>query len=341
MKFVDEAVITVAAGHGGSGSLSFRREKFLPKGGPDGGNGGKGGDVVLIAHTHLNTLAHFRYSRIFRGEPGHAGSSNNRTGAAGADCEVGVPVGTLVYDANSMEFITDMVGSGDRFVVAYGGKGGSGNSRFKSSTNRAPDKITEGKTGDGRRLRFELRVLADIGLLGLPNAGKSTLLAAVSAAQPKIGSYPFTTLNPQLGIVEQGLERFVMADIPGLIDGAAQGAGLGTKFLKHLSRTRLLLQLVDISSNSVGDAIEAVHTIETEITTFSETLASQPRWIVFNKIDLVDNYHIEELVSAFAKQYPWNGPLFAISGNSGKGCSELINAIFDWMKTNEEIESNA
>lgn len=331
MKFVDETTITVSAGHGGNGSLSFRREKFLPKGGPDGGNGGKGGDVVLIVEPGLNTLADFRYSRIFRAKNGSRGSGKNCTGAAGENCEVRVPIGTLVFDAKSNELITDMVDVNQRSVVAYGGNGGIGNAQFKSSTNRTPRRTTPGKIGEERRLQLELQVLADVGLLGLPNAGKSTLLRAVSSARPKVGEYPFTTLYPHLGVVKHESNRFVMADIPGLIKGAATGAGLGIKFLRHLRRTRLLLHVLDIGTEKSSDLINAIRTVERELQTFDQELTMRPRWMVLNKVDLVTHEEIDRITTGLIGELSWEGPWYVISAATGEGCASLKEDIFSWI----------
>jgi len=331
MKFVDETNITVSAGHGGDGSLSFRREKFLPKGGPDGGNGGRGGDVVLVVEPGLNTLVDFRYTRTFRAKNGNRGSGKNCTGGAGASCEVRVPIGTLVFDADSNELITDMVDIRQRFVVAYGGKGGAGNAQFKSSTNRTPRRTTLGKIGEERRLHLELQVLADVGLLGLPNAGKSTLLRAVSSARPKVGEYPFTTLYPQLGIVECESDRFVMADIPGLIKGAATGAGLGISFLRHLRRTRLLLHVVDIGTEKSSDTINAIRAVEHELKAFDEELATRSRWMILNKADLVAQGEADRVAAELMDALSWAGPWYVISAATGEGCASLTGDVFSWI----------
>jgi GTP-binding protein len=331
MKFVDETTITVSAGNGGDGSLSFRREKFLPKGGPDGGNGGRGGDVVVVVEDGLNTLADFRYTRMFRAKNGSRGAGKNCTGGAGSNCEVQVPIGTLVYDADSNELIADMVDIFQRSVVAYGGKGGAGNAQFKSSTNRTPRKTTSGKKGEERCLRLELQVLADVGLLGLPNAGKSTLLRAVSSAKPKVGEYPFTTLYPHLGIVERELDRFVMADIPGLIKGAATGAGLGISFLRHLRRTQLLLHVVDIATEKAADSINAIRTVECELEAFDEELATRSRWIILNKADLVDKEEANRVASELIGTLAWKNPWYVISAATGEGCASLTGDVFSWI----------
>lgn len=288
MKFVDEATIRVAAGNGGSGCVSFRREKFIPRGGPDGGDGGDGGSVWLVASRALNTLADFRVSRRFAAKSGGGGSGSDCTGRCGESLEVPVPMGTRVFEADTGELLGDLTGDGERLLVAAGGQGGRGNTRFKSSVNRAPRQSTPGVPGESRTLRVELSLLADVGLLGKPNAGKSTLLRAVSAARPRVADYPFTTLHPGLGVVSVGpLRSFVMADIPGLIEGAADGAGLGTRFLRHLSRTRLLVHLVDLApfdgSDPAADAVAVVG----ELKRFSPELAGRERWLVLNKTDLV------------------------------------------------------
>ena len=288
MKFVDEAIIKVKAGDGGNGIVSFRREKYIPKGGPDGGDGGDGGSVYLEADRGLNTLVDFRTSRYFEAERGENGRGRNQTGRSGEDLVIPVPVGTEVYDEETGELIGDLTEPGQRLKVAQGGFHGLGNTRFKSSVNRAPRQCTQGTPGEGRTLRLELKLLAVVGLLGLPNAGKSTFISAVSSARPKVADYPFTTLHPNLGVVRVDPTRsFVVADIPGVIEGAAEGAGLGIQFLKHLSRTRLLLHLVDIAPADGSDPVEAVRTIEHELARFSPELADRPRWLVCNKIDLL------------------------------------------------------
>ena len=289
MKFVDEATIRVQAGNGGHGCLSFRREKYVDKGGPDGGDGGNGGSVYLVADESLNTLVDFRVARKFRAESGQGGAGRNMTGKSGDDLFVHVPCGTVVHDVDTGESISDLTEDGQPVKVAEGGKGGLGNTRFKSSINRAPRKMTNGTPGEARHLSLELKVLADVGLVGMPNAGKSTLIRAMSAARPKVADYPFTTLHPNLGVVSVGrLQSFVMADIPGLIEGAAEGAGLGIRFLKHIQRTRILLHLVDIAPLDIGeDPATAFRAIEKELQKFSADLAEKPRWLVINKIDLL------------------------------------------------------
>ncbi|MBX9605064.1 MAG: GTPase ObgE [Gammaproteobacteria bacterium] len=333
MKFVDEAFITVHAGDGGNGCLSFRREKYVPRGGPDGGDGGDGGSVYLEVDTGLNTLVDFRFKRKFLAENGQAGQGSDRIGKSGEDLVVRVPEGTLVYDADTEELIGDLIGHGTRLLVARGGFHGLGNARFKSSVNRAPRKTTRGTPGDERNLRLELKLLADVGLLGLPNAGKSTLIRAVSAARPKVADYPFTTLVPNLGVVRLGLEQsFVIADIPGIIEGAAEGAGLGLRFLKHLERTRLLLHLLDISGFEPDrDPLHDFATISAELQAFDEDLATRPRWVVLNKLDVVDEA-IADDVEARLREEGWDGPVHRISAATGLHTERLMWDIFNWLK---------
>lgn len=334
MKFVDEAEITVEAGKGGNGCLSFRREKFIPKGGPDGGDGGDGGSVYLVADPALNTLIDFRYQRRYRAESGEQGRGSNRTGKAGEDLFIRVPVGTTVIDVDTQEVVADIVDEGAQVLVAQGGRRGLGNTRFKSSTNRAPTKTTRGTEGEVRTLQLQLKVLADAGLLGMPNAGKSTLLRAVSAATPKVADYPFTTLVPGLGVVRLGIERsFVMADIPGLIEGASTGAGLGFRFLKHLSRTRLLLHVVDVAPLDGSDPVVQVDAIVNELAEFSATLANKERWLVLNKADLLLDEELDELAQRFALKLGDQTPIFRISAISGQGCDRLMQEI---MRSVEE-----
>lgn len=326
MKFVDEATIHVEAGSGGNGCLSFRREKFIPFGGPDGGDGGDGGSVYLIADESINTLVDFRVKRRFRAESGRGGSGGNCTGKAGEDCYIRVPVGTEITDVQTQEMIGDLTVAGQTMLVARGGAHGLGNTRFKSSTNRAPRKTTKGKPGEERELRLELKVLADVGLLGLPNAGKSTLIRAVSAARPKVADYPFTTLHPNLGVVSVGEHRsFVIADIPGVIEGAAEGAGLGIQFLKHLSRTRLLLHLVDVRPpGDVSDPVDDIRIIEKEIAKFSPDLARRERWLVLNKVDLLPPDQREQRCADIVARLGWSGPVFYISALNQDGTRELM-----------------
>lgn len=332
MKFVDEATITVEAGKGGDGALSFRREKYIPRGGPDGGDGGDGGSVYLEVDSGLNTLVDFRFKRLFKAESGQPGSGRDRIGKSADDRVVRVPEGTLVFDAETEELIGDMIGHGTRLLVARGGFHGLGNARFKSSVNRAPRRTTQGTPGDIRQLRLELKLLADVGLLGLPNAGKSTLIAAVSAARPKIADYPFTTLVPNLGVVRLGTDQsFVIADIPGIIEGAAEGAGLGLQFLKHLERTRLLLHLVDVSGfDPERDPVQDYLTITAELERHNPELAGRPRWMVLSKTDLADDDTIERCALRL-RESGWDGPIHRISAVTGAGCEALMWAIHAWL----------
>lgn len=335
MKFVDEAVILVDAGNGGAGCLSFRREKFIPKGGPDGGDGGHGGSIILVADENLNTLIDYRFQPRYRAENGRPGGGRNKTGAAGADLVLKVPVGTAVYDDDTNTLLGEVVADGDLMRIAEGGRGGLGNTRFKSSTNRAPRRTTPGTPGQSLKLRLELRLLADVGLVGLPNAGKSTLIGQLSAARPKVADYPFTTLTPQLGVVSLAAHRsFVIADIPGLIEGAAEGAGLGTRFLKHLTRTRILLHLVDVAPLDGKDPVELVATIEDELEKFSPALAARERWLVLNKIDLLDESSRQAELDALIEALNWPHPVHVISGVSGAGCQQLA---FDLMNRIESL----
>ena len=329
MRFVDEALVRVQAGHGGRGCASFRREKFIPFGGPDGGDGGLGGTVYLRAKEGINTLADFRIQRTYKAQSGTAGSGNDCTGRGGDDLYVDVPVGTTVLDDETQEQLGDLLHAGDTVVVARGGKGGWGNTRFKSSTNRAPRKSMPGLPGEKRLLRLEMRVIADVGLLGLPNAGKSTLIRAVSAARPKVADYPFTTMFPNLGVVSLGIGRsFVMADIPGLIEGAAEGAGLGIRFLKHLQRTRVLLHRVDIlPPDPAADPVKDARSIVAELKKFSKELATRERWLVLNKVDLLPPAEAEALCKDIVRRLRWKGPLFKISAATGAGTRELCEAL--------------
>ena len=327
MRFVDEAGIRVRAGKGGNGCLSFRREKFIPRGGPDGGDGGDGGHVYLVADEGLNTLIDFRHVRDFKAGNGENGAGRNRTGARGADCEIRVPVGTLVYAAETDELMGDLTHAGERLLVARGGFHGLGNARYKSSINRAPRRTSPGRPGEVRELRLELKLLADVGLLGAPNAGKSTLLARVSAARPKIADYPFTTLYPQLGVVRFGEHQsFVMADIPGLIEGSAQGAGLGIQFLRHLSRTRLLLHLVDIGTAEPEAALAQARSTLAELEQFSPDLAARPLWLVLNKTDLLDAGEAAARRAALERALV-PAQIHLISGATGAGCAALARAV--------------
>lgn len=329
MKFVDEASIYIKAGNGGDGCLSFRREKYVEYGGPDGGNGGNGGCVYLVADKSMNTLADFRIARTFKAETGENGSGRNKTGRSGEDLKVFVPVGTVVHDVDTDEIICDLTEEDQSQKVAQGGYGGYGNPHFKSSTNRAPRKITKGTPGEGRHLNLELKVLADVGLLGMPNAGKSTLIASMSHAKPRIADYPFTTLHPNLGVVRVGrLQSFVMADIPGLIEGASEGAGLGIQFLKHLQRTKLLLHIVDIApiDQSIRPA-DHVKTIIKELANFSDELINKTRWLIINKIDLIPKKDQEYAKEDLLKELNWQGPVFEISAATGEGTEKLGRAI--------------
>ncbi|MFO1351514.1 MAG: GTPase ObgE [Gammaproteobacteria bacterium] len=339
MKFVDEAVIRAEAGKGGDGGVSFRREKFVPFGGPDGGDGGDGGSIYLIADANLNTLVDYRYDRAFRAQRGQQGMGANCTGKSGEDLLIKVPVGTIASDADTGEVIGEMLKAGQTLLVAKGGVHGIGNARFKSSTNRAPRQFKPGQPGEARNLRLELKLIADVGLLGLPNAGKSTLIRAVSAARPKVAEYPFTTLHPHLGVVRVGpLQSFVMADIPGLIEGAAEGAGLGIQFLRHLARTRLLLHLVDISPFSdSGDPVGDVHTIVAELGKYSPELAGRERWLVFTKIDSLPPEQRAERVQEVIHELRWCGPVYAISALGGDGVSALMQAVMARI----EVEQSA
>jgi len=340
MKFVDEALLRVHAGHGGRGCVSFRREKFVPFGGPDGGDGGLGGSVYLTAQPGINTLADFRIQRTFKASNGQAGSGNDCSGAGGGDLIVPVPIGTTVVDDETSEQLGDLLRPGDRVLVARGGKGGWGNTRFKSSTNRAPRKAMPGLPGEKRLLRLEMRVIADVGLLGLPNAGKSTLIRAVSAARPKVAAYPFTTLHPNLGVVSVGQSRsFVMADIPGLIEGAAEGAGLGIRFLKHLQRTRILLHLVDIAPfGPSADPVKDARSIAAELKKFSPELATRERWLVLNKLDLLSPDTADARCRDIVRRLRWKGEVHRISGATGQGTRELCAAL---MRRLEELDAEA
>jgi GTPase len=337
MKFVDEARTRVQAGNGGRGSTSFRREKFVPFGGPDGGDGGAGGSVYLRAATGINTLADFRIARTYKAQHGEAGSSNDCTGRGGSDLYVPVPIGTVVRDAETQEVLGDLTREGQELLVARGGKGGWGNQRFKSSTNRTPRQYGPGLPGEKRSLEFELKVIADVGLLGLPNAGKSTLIRAVSAARPKVADYPFTTLHPNLGVVAVGEHRsFVMADIPGLIEGAADGAGLGIRFLKHLQRTRVLLHLVDLlPPDPQADPVRDARAIVRELKQFSAELAAKPRWLVINKKDLLPAPEAQKRARAIVRGLRYRGPHFLISAATGEGTQALCEAVMTFLEEQE------
>ncbi|MCL4316186.1 MAG: GTPase ObgE [Gammaproteobacteria bacterium] len=333
MKFIDEAVIRVEAGKGGKGCVSFRREKFVPFGGPNGGDGGDGGSVYLVADGGLNTLVDFRHQRHFRAKNGQAGMGSDCTGKSGEDAHIPVPVGTVVYDADSGEQIGDLVRAGQVVKVAQGGFHGLGNARFKSSTNRSPRQFTPGTPGEARNLRLELKLLADVGLLGMPNAGKSTLIRAVSAARPKVADYPFTTLYPHLGVVSlEPHKNFVIADIPGVIEGAAEGAGLGLQFLKHVARTRLLLHVVDAVPLGDADPVQEVRLVGRELKKFSAELAKRERWLVLNKLDLLPEKERTAHARNIVKRLRWKRPVFAISAINGEGCRELMRAVMEYLE---------
>ncbi len=335
MKFVDEANLRVQAGNGGRGSASFRREKSVPFGGPDGGDGGHGGSVLLRAAEGINTLADFRIERTYRAQVGEGGSANGCTGRSGDDLYVTVPVGTVVSDVETGEVMGDLKSAGMELKVAQGGKGGWGNTRFKSSTNRAPRQFGPGLPGEKRSLALELKVIADVGLLGLPNAGKSTLIRAVSAARPRVADYPFTTLYPNLGVVYCGQQRsFVMADIPGLIEGAAEGAGLGHRFLKHLQRTGVLLHLVDMApADPAADPVRDARAIVAELKKFSKDLGSKPRWLVINKRDLLPDEEAEARAKDIVRRLRYTGPVHLISAATGRGTRELAEAVMNFLET--------
>ena len=337
MKFVDEAPVNVCAGNGGGGCLSFRREKYIPKGGPDGGDGGDGGSVILVADVNLNTLVDYRYQRNHRAENGEPGRGKDCTGRKGDDLTLKVPVGTTVIDEDSGVVLGDLVAAGQSLVVARGGQHGLGNARFKSSTNRAPRKTTPGKAGESRRLRLELKLLADVGLLGMPNAGKSTLISAVSEARPKVADYPFTTLTPNLGVVQLGpLRSFVMADVPGLIEGAAGGAGLGIRFLKHLTQTGLLLHLVDVLPVDCTDPLDNALAIEHELRAFSPTLAARDRWLVLNKIDLLPEDQVDAVCQTLVKGLDWQGRVYRVSALAAVGTRQLCEDIHDYLARRQD-----
>lgn len=338
MKFIDEAKIFVAAGDGGNGIASFRREKYVPMGGPDGGDGGRGGNVYAVADRNLNTLIEFRYTRKYLAQRGENGGSSDRYGKGGKDITLHVPVGTVIADMNSNEIVADLDVDGKQILIARGGRGGLGNIHFKSSVNRAPRQCTKGEAGEERDLRLELRVLADVGLLGLPNAGKSTFIRAVSAARPKVADYPFTTMHPNLGVVRVSENRsFVIADIPGLIEGAAEGAGLGIRFLKHLARTRVLLHIVDLAPpDPESDPARDAKAIVRELEKYSPELAEKPRWLVLNKLDLIPEEDREARVAGFLQACgddAQGGPVFRISAINGNGCRELIFKLADALES--------
>ncbi|MCW5610152.1 MAG: GTPase ObgE [Rubrivivax sp.] len=330
MKFVDEATIDVAAGHGGAGCVSFRREKFIPFGGPNGGDGGRGGSVWVTADRNINTLIDYRYARRHEAKNGEPGRGSDQFGAAGPDIELRMPVGTIVSDAETGAVLVELLEHGQRALLAKGGDGGFGNLHFKSSTNRAPRQKTPGWPGEARKLKLELRVLADVGLLGMPNAGKSTLIAAISNARPKIADYPFTTLHPNLGVVRVGPEQsFVVADIPGLIEGASEGAGLGHQFLRHLQRTRLLLHIVDAAPFDEGaDPVAQVRAIAAELKKYDPALAAKPRWLVFNKVDMLPPEERDARIKGYVRRLRHKGPVFAISALAREGLQPLLAQVW-------------
>lgn len=333
MKFVDEASINVFAGNGGNGCLSFRREKYVARGGPDGGDGGDGGSVILVADESLNTMVDYRFVKNYRAPNGESGGGRNCTGKSGEDLILRVPVGTTVIDEDIDEVLGDLSAPGQRLTVAQGGFHGLGNTRFKSSTNRAPRQTTPGSEGESRSLKLELKVLADVGLLGLPNAGKSTLIRAVSSAKPKVADYPFTTLVPNLGVVKVEAHRsFVVADIPGLIEGASEGAGLGIRFLKHLTRNRILLHLIDMAPYDGSDPVDAALAIETELARFSPTLAQRERWLVLNKCDLLDEGEVETRRDALCDALQWEGPVYTIAALTKEGTATLCGDLMTYLE---------
>lgn len=349
MKFIDEAKIEVIAGKGGNGSSSMRREKYIPRGGPDGGDGGRGGSIYVLADQDVNTLVEFRFVRKYKGQDGEQGRGAQCYGKGGDDIELRMPVGSVLVDAETEEIVADLTVDGQRVMIARGGKGGLGNMHFKSSINRAPKQTTPGEEGERRDLRLELRVLADVGLLGMPNAGKSTFIRAVSAAKPKVADYPFTTMHPNLGVVRIDTNRsFVIADVPGLIEGAAEGAGLGHRFLKHLQRTGILLHLVDLAPfNPETDPVYEAKAIVEELRKYDDSLHQKPRWLVLNKLDLIPEEERAERIAAFLEGYGWQGVkqhdpfapfdletprYFTISGMTGEGCKDLTFAIMDYLE---------
>lgn len=334
MKFIDEARIEVHAGNGGDGAVSFRREKFIPRGGPDGGDGGRGGSIFAIADRNINTLVDYRYARIHRAKNGERGMGAQCNGRGSDDIYLRVPVGTVIVDTTSGDHVADLDKHGAVALLAKGGRGGLGNVNFKTSTNRAPRKATPGEIGESKVLGLELKVLADVGLLGLPNAGKSTFIRSVSSARPKVADYPFTTLHPHLGVVRIDTDRsFVIADVPGLIEGAAEGAGLGHQFLKHLARTRLLLHIVDIAPYSPdADPVREVKAIANELKKYDTTLYEKPRWLVINKIDLVPEDERDARVKQFLKKLRWRGPHFTVSAITGLGCKDLMFAVMTFLE---------
>ena len=342
MKFVDEAIIKVKAGDGGNGCVGFRREKFIPFGGPDGGDGGAGGSVWLVGDEGLNTLVDFRHQRSFRAERGQNGMGSQMYGRGGEDCDIRVPVGTVIVNIATDEVIGDITAHGQRLKVAQGGKGGLGNMHFKSSTNRAPRQSTPGTPGEERELKLELKLLADVGLLGFPNAGKSTFIRAVSAATPRVADYPFTTLHPHLGVVSLGAgQSFVVADIPGLIEGAAEGAGLGMQFLRHVARTRLLLHVVEMMPIDGSDPVEQVRAIEGELERFDPALLQRPRWLVINKADLLPAYERQAAADDIVAKLGWQEPWFLVSAAERIGTREVCQKVQQFFEAAREQDSGA
>jgi len=343
VKFIDEAIIEVHAGDGGNGVVSFRREKYVPRGGPDGGDGGRGGSILAVADRNINTLIDYRYARIHRAKRGENGHGADKYGRGSDDITLRVPVGTVVADAETGEVLADLAHDGAETMLAKGGKGGLGNIHFKSSTNRAPRQSTPGEEGESRKLRLELRVLADVGLFGLPNAGKSTLIRAVSAARPKVADYPFTTLAPSLGVVRTDERRsFVIADIPGLIEGAADGAGLGHQFLRHLQRTRVLLHLVDIAPlDPDADPVKGARAIIAELKKFSADLIEKPRWLLLNKSDLLPPEEAQARAKDIVRRLRFRGPHFLISGATGAGTPELVQAVMTFLEQSQRPPEDA
>ena len=342
MKFFDEARIEVIAGKGGDGSASFRREKFVPMGGPDGGDGGRGGSIWAVADMNINTLIDYRYTRIFRAQSGENGRGRDQNGKGADDIVLRMPVGTIIRDSDSGDVIADLAKDGDRMLLAKGGNGGRGNLNFKSSVNRAPKQFTRGLPGEAKNLEMELRVIADVGLLGMPNAGKSTLISAISNARPRIADYPFTTLHPNLGVVRVGPEQsFVVADLPGLIEGASEGAGLGHQFLRHLQRTRLLLHVVDLAPFDGADPVAQAKAIVGELKKYDPALYEKPRWLVLNKLDMVPVDEREARVKDFVKRFKFKGPVFEISALTREGCEPLVKAAYQHIKAQQVAEQPA
>jgi len=343
MKFIDEARIEVIAGDGGNGVASFNREKFRPFGGPDGGDGGKGGSIWAVADRNINTLIDYRFAKLYKARNGENGRGSDCYGKGADDIFLRMPVGTIITDRNTGEIIADLTENGQTQLLAKGGEGGWGNIHFKSSTNRAPRQKTDGKDGDRRELHLELKVLADVGLLGLPNAGKSTFITAVSNARPKIADYPFTTLQPNLGVVRVSPEKsFVIADIPGLIEGAAEGAGLGHQFLRHLQRTGLLLHIVDLSPfDEKVDPVNNAKALIRELEKYDESLAAKPRWLVLNKLDMIPENERKKRVSDFIKRFKWKGPTFEISALTREGCGELVDAVYKYLAEKRQTEQRS